>query len=107
VGGGEKPQVILWIATCSLITVPIAFLAGLLRSRLGRGGVAALSRDVRAIGRVELQTALARVLGDPQLLLAFPHGDGFADAAGRPMTVPAAEAGRAVTPVDPHGAAVA
>jgi signal transduction histidine kinase len=107
VGGGEKPQVILWIATCSLITVPIAFLAGLLRSRLARAGVADLFRDLRSIGPVELQTALARVLGDPQLLLAFPHGDGFADAAGRPMTLPAADAGRAVTPVDRDGERVA
>ena len=63
--GGEKSQLILWVATCSLITVPIAFLAGLLRSRLARAGVADLFRDLRSIGPVELQTALARVLGDP------------------------------------------
>ena len=86
--GGEKPQLILWVATCSLITVPVAFLAGLLRSRLARAGVADLFRDLRSIGPVELQAALARVLGDPRLLLAFPHGDGLVDASGRPVTVP-------------------
>ena len=48
-------------------------------------GVADLFRDLRSIGPVELQAALARVLGDPQLLLAFPHGDGLVDAAGRPV----------------------
>ena len=104
--GGEKPQVILWIATCSLITVPVAFLAGLLRSRLARAGVADLFRDLRSIGPVELQTALARVLGDPELLLAFPHRDGLVDASGRPVTVPD-DAGRAVTPVDREGERVA
>jgi signal transduction histidine kinase len=105
--GGEKPQVILWVATCSLITVPVAFLAGLLRSRLARSGVADLFRDLRSIGPVELQTALARVLGDPRLLIAFPNGDGFVDAAGRPMTLPDADAERAVTPVDRDGERVA
>ena len=104
--GGEKPELILWVATCSLITVPVAFLAGLLRSRLARAGVADLFRDLRSIGPVELQAALARVLGDPRLLLAFPHGDGLVDASGRPVTVPD-DAGRAVTSVDREGERVA
>jgi len=46
------------------------------------------------------------VLGDPRLLLAFPHGDGLVDASGRPVTVPD-DAGRAVTPVDREGERVA
>jgi signal transduction histidine kinase len=104
---GVKSQVLLWIGACSLITVPIAFLAGLLRSRLARAGVADLFRDLRSVGPVELQATLARVLGDPQLLLAFPQGDGFVDAAGRSMTLPDADAGRAVTPVDRDGERVA
>ena len=107
---GVKSPVILWIATCSLITVPLAFLAGLLRSRLARAGVADLFRDLRSIGPVELQAALARVLGDPELLLAFPDGpDGadLADASGRPVALPDAGAGRAVTPVDRDGERVA
>jgi signal transduction histidine kinase len=103
---GVKSQTLLWIGACSLITVPVAFLAGLLRSRLARAGVADLFRDLRSIGPVELQAALARVLGDPQLLLAFPHGDGLVDASGRPVTVPD-DAGRAVTPVDREGERVA
>ncbi len=104
---GVKSPVLLWIATCSLITVPVAFLAGLLRSRLARSGVADLFRDLRSIGPVELETTLARVLGDPQLLLAFPDGEGLVDAAGHPVQLPAAEAGRAVTPVDRDGERVA
>ena len=85
---GVKSPVLFWIATCSLITVPVAFLAGLLRSRLARAGVADLFRDLRSIGPVELQAALGRVLGDPRLLLAFPDGDGLVDAAGRPRDAP-------------------
>jgi signal transduction histidine kinase len=104
---GVKSPVLLWIATCSLITVPVAFLAGLLRSRLARAGVADLFRDLRSIGPVELQTMLARVLGDPRLLLAFPDGEDLVDAAGHPVHLPAADAGQAVTPVDRDGEPVA
>jgi signal transduction histidine kinase len=104
---GVKSPVLLWIGACSLITVPIAFLAGLLRSRLARAGVADLFRDLRSIGPVELQATLARVLGDPQLLLAFPHGDGLVDADGRPVVLADVDAGRAVTPVERDGQRVA
>ncbi|MDT7575854.1 MAG: hypothetical protein QOH17_2187, partial [Pseudonocardiales bacterium] len=104
---GVKSPVLLWIGACSLITVPIAFLAGLLRSRLARAGVADLFRDLRSVGPVELQAALARVLGDPLLLLGFPEGDAVVDAAGRPMALPGADAGRVVTPVERGGERVA
>lgn len=104
---GVKSPVLLWIGACSLVTVPLAFLAGLLRSRLARAGVADLFRDLRSIGPVELQAALARVLGDPLLLLGFPDGDNVVDAAGRPMTLPDADAGRTVRPVERNGERVA
>jgi hypothetical protein len=41
---GTRSQALLWIAACSLVSVPAAFLAGLLRSRLARGGLADLYR---------------------------------------------------------------
>ena len=43
---GTRSQALLWIAACSLVTVPAAFLAGLLRSRLARGGLAELFRGL-------------------------------------------------------------
>jgi len=104
---GVKWPPLFWLATCSLITVPVAFLAGLLRSRLARAGVADLFRDLRSIGPVELQAALARVLGDPRLLLAFPDGDGLVDAAGRRVTLPGPDDEHAITPVERHGERVA
>ena len=106
-GVGVKWQPLFWLATCSLITVPVAFLAGLLRSRLARAGVADLFRDLRSIGPVELQAALGRVLGDPRLLLAFPDGDGLVDAAGRRVPLPGPDTGHAITPVERGGERVA
>ena len=40
---GTRSQFLLWCAACSLVAVPAAFLAGLLRARLARGGLASCS----------------------------------------------------------------
>jgi signal transduction histidine kinase len=77
---GERSQTLLWIASCSLVSVPLAFLAGLLRSRLARAGLSDLFRDLRSAKREPLQATLARALGDPSLVVAYggqlvEHGD--------------------------------
>ena len=54
------------------VTVPLAFLAGLLRSRLARAGLSDLFRDLRSTRGDALQATLARALGDPSLVVA--HG---------------------------------
>jgi signal transduction histidine kinase len=91
---GTRSQTLLWIAACSLVTVPLAFLAGLLRSRLARGGLSDLFRGLGATSTAELQAALRRALGDPSLELAL---EGF----------PAAGPSRAVAPVERNGRLVA
>ena len=68
---GERSQTLLWIASCSLVTVPLAFLAGLLRSRLARAGLSDLFRDLRGATGEPLQATLARALGDPSLVVAY------------------------------------
>ena len=73
---GERSELLLWMASCSLVTVPLAFLAGLLRSRLARSGLADLFRDLRNLDRDSLQATLARSLGDPGLRLAYAGADG-------------------------------
>ena len=99
-GGGRVP-LLVWIAACMLVTVPVAFLVGLLRSRLARGGVADLFRGLRTMRPDELRTALAKALGDPALVVAYPRPDGsFVDAEGRPVTLPAAGGDRSVTIVE-------
>jgi signal transduction histidine kinase len=85
---GEKSPVLLWVAVCSLLAVPVAFLVGLLRSRLARGGLADLFRGLRDLRPEDLRDALAKALGDPGLVIGYPApGDGYADADGRPVGV--------------------
>ena len=51
---------------CSLLLVPAVFLAGLLHSRLARGGVADLFGEMRTLRGAELQARLARAAGRPE-----------------------------------------
>ena len=90
----------LWIGACSLVTVPLAFLAGLLRSRLARGGLADLFRDLSTMRPAQLQRALAEVLGDPGFRSPTRAPDGFVDGDGLPVNVPA----RGRPPVTPSSA---
>jgi signal transduction histidine kinase len=91
---GPRSQPLIWVANCSLALLPLAFLAGLLRSRLARAGLAELFRETRTLRGSALQSALARALGDPSLVLAC---DG----------VPKPAPGRAVAPIHRDGRPVA
>jgi len=104
-----RSQVLLWIAVCSMFAVPTAFLAGLMRSRLARGGLADLFGRLPTMPPEQLQAALARVLGDPGLIIAFPRTDGrsYVDTDGRSVVLPAAGADKSVTRVETDGLAVA
>jgi len=90
--------------------MPLAFLAGLLRSRLARFGVAELVVELSATPAAgTLRDALARALGDPSLDLAYwlPGSGSYVDAAGRPVSLPAEGAGRTVSRVESAGEPVA
>ena len=106
---GSRSQTVLWLAIVSLVSVPLAFLIGLLRSRLARGGLADLFRDLNTMRGGGLQAALARTLGDPSLVIAYrlPGSLGYADADGRPVLVPPVAHDRATAPVESDGREVA
>jgi signal transduction histidine kinase len=90
--------------------MPVAFLAGLLRSRLARFGVAGLVVELSAApGPGHLRHTLARALGDPSLQLAYwvPERAAFVDGDGHPAELPAPGAGRAVTRVTRGGRLIA
>jgi signal transduction histidine kinase len=106
---GTRSEPLLWLTACSLVAVPAAFLAGLLRSRLSRGGLAELFRGLRTIRGGELEAALAKSIGDPDLTVAYwlPDYAAYADAEGNPVKLPPADGERAVAPVERDGRRVA
>jgi signal transduction histidine kinase len=107
--GFPVPYAVFWILAFSVAMVPVAFLTGLLRSRLARGGLVELFRGMRAMRPGDLRAALARALGDPALVIAYPvaGSGGFVDSDDRPVTLPGADGDRSVAMVECDGEVVA
>ncbi|HEY1317030.1 MAG TPA: PAS domain S-box protein [Gaiella sp.] len=94
-------------ALASLALMPVAFVAGVLRTRLARAGIADLAI---AIGNgTPLRDALADALGDPSLELAYwsPERDSWVDEDGRTLSDPIAKGAHAATFVEQGGKRVA
>ena len=109
-GVGET-QALYSIALVALLTVPLGFAVGLLRTRLARAGVSALLVELDDPSRpVNLRDALARALGDPSLEVAYwlPDSREYVDSRGRPMPWPLADGEpRHATVVERDGGPVA
>ncbi len=83
------------------LVVPGCFLLGLLRERLAYSGVSDMLRDLdnqADLVQPDVTSALARVLGDPTLQVAFPVGERLVDVHGRPVAPPG-DRTRSTTPV--------
>jgi signal transduction histidine kinase len=83
-----------------LMLWPLAFLAGLARTRLDRSAVGDLAIELgEALPPGRLEQVLARALHDPTLELAYwlPDQHAFVDAAGRPVELPPGGGDRAFT----------
>jgi signal transduction histidine kinase len=103
-------RVLFSLSLTALATVPLAFLAGLVRVRLARFAVGELLvelRETRAPGA--LRDALARVLHDPSLEIAYwlPDREAYVGGDGRPFELPAEETGRVTTVIEHAGRRVA
>src|SRR6266566_814384 len=86
----------------SLAAVPVCFLIGLLRERLAYARVGDLVRDLGSTAEPaspDITASLARALGDPSLVVAFPVDGGHVDSLGRPVTLPPPDDLRIITPV--------
>src|SRR5919206_3086096 len=94
-----------WPLNAALVTVPAALAWSLLRSRLARGGLADLFGELGTLRGARLEDGLAKVLGDPGLVLAYrvPGERSFVDGRGRPYALPAARGERVATPVERDG----
>ena len=84
------------------VAIPLAFLAGVLRTRLDQAAVGGLVVELSDVGSpADVRDALARTLGDPSLELAFrlPGKEGWVSSAGRRVSIRAGD-GRAVTELE-------
>jgi signal transduction histidine kinase len=103
-------RVLFSLSLIALAVVPLAFLAGLVRVRLARFAVGELLvelRETRTPGA--LRDALARVLHDPSLEIAYwlPDREAYVDVNGRSTELPADENGRVTTVIEHEGRKVA
>ncbi len=107
-GGQVDDPPLSWVGGAFTL-IPIAFLVGLLRTRLQRSGVADLVVELRSLSRPDdVRDAIARALGDPSLELAFwlSADRRYVDPRGNPLDVTARE-GRAVKVLEHDGRRVA
>jgi signal transduction histidine kinase len=105
---GNAAETMYWARHVAPLALPLGFLFGLLRTRLG----GAVDRLVLELGSApqpgELRDALARAVGDPSLELAYCVEDGsFVDLAGRPATLPPPGSGRVATFAERDGRRIA
>ena len=101
--------VFLWAFLVAGGIVPLAFLAGLLRTRLHRSAVADLVVELGSLPpTAQVRDAIARTLGDESLELGFwlPADERYVDPDGNALD-PEGEPGRAVTVLEPAGKRVA
>jgi signal transduction histidine kinase len=102
----ESPVIpLVWVLNTALLTVPAALLWGLLRSRLARGGLADLFRELGTRRGVRLESGLAKTLGDPSMVLAYrvPGTRSYIDGAGHPVALPRPDGDRTAAPIERDG----
>jgi PAS domain S-box-containing protein len=107
--GRLGPEALEAIGLLGLLGVPVAFLLGLLRSRLARAEVGRMVVELgQARESAELREVLARGLRDPTLDVVYRlDDDTWIDAEGQPVELPMEGSRRAATFVEHEGRDVA
>jgi PAS domain S-box-containing protein len=98
---------LIWIVLfLGLLSVPLSFLAGLVRTRLARVGAARLLLETPDEPTLEeAQEAMRRALGDPTLTLSYWDGDRgmYLDPDGKPVDLPEDSESRVTTKIEYEG----
>jgi signal transduction histidine kinase len=106
----DVDRTVLWAYDAVVLLAALGLAADLLWGRWAQATVTGLVVDLGEPGSAgTLRDRLARALGDPTLVVGYflPEQGGYVDEAGRPFELPAAETGRAVTPIEESGVPVA
>jgi signal transduction histidine kinase len=103
--GPDLEAALSWIYPASLALVGIILATDLSRGRWAEAEVTRLVVDLGDPPRAGIRGRLAEALDDPSLELAYwlPESDGYVDETGRPIDVPAAGSGRAITVLEQGG----
>jgi signal transduction histidine kinase len=100
-------EIVFVAAVGAFALVPYAFLLGLARSAVLRGGAVGelVARLTESLRRGDLRDALRRALGDPELELAYwlPESREYVDAEGRRIELPADDEQRSFAAVELDG----
>jgi signal transduction histidine kinase len=107
---GPSDEATTKVTGIAVAAIPLAFLAGLLRTRLHRSAVGDLVVELAAPhSPAQLRDVLARAVGDPSLELMYwlPETEHFVDTDGHPVAAPSANSGRAVSIIEHDGAPLA
>jgi PAS domain S-box-containing protein len=104
---GSVADVFALVFLVSLGLVPVAFLVGILRSRLARTSVTDVVMALET--GTPLREALARALGDPSVEIVYwsTQRESWVNADGRRVDEPSASSERSVTMVEREGDRVA
>ena len=100
----EAPLLVYEVALCVLA---LGLLAALVREPWARSHVTDLVVELGEARSGTLRNALARALGDPTLEVGYRLGDGYVDAEGHPVTLPAVGSDRRMTTLERQGEVVA
>ena len=103
--GPDLEGALNWIYPAAVALVGIILTTDLSRARWAGAEVTRLVVDLGDPPRAGIRGRLAEALADPSLELAYwlPESGGYVDDSGRPIHVPAAGSGRAVTVLDQDG----
>jgi signal transduction histidine kinase len=96
-------------AAFTLVAVPLAFLAGVLRSRYTRGDIVGDLVDRLRSPERDIRAEIAAALGDPTLELVYWRAQRreYVTPDGRPARLPDRESGRAFAEIERHGQPIA
>ena len=95
-------EVVQWLLFATLLSVPVSFLAGLVRARLATADASRFLIEAPAASTpAQAQDDLRTALGDPTLELVYwlPERSAYVDIAGNPYELRPDGGGRMTTPI--------